>query len=149
MKKAPNDTDLLLHPSENEDPKELPDLLAFKSCTAYMGNLKIMFMDKFRENKPPLVFHREIWSRILSAILNMKTIYYRKHNIRLVNTKQRAGQWNIYIYIYIYIYVQWNVLLLWWFCASYCYRYSTMISSFWIFHATFMLLMIIIYTYWS
>ena len=51
MKKAPNDTDLLLHPSENEDPKELPDLLAYKSCTAYMGNLKIMFMDNFREKK--------------------------------------------------------------------------------------------------
>ena len=47
MKKAPNDTDLLLHPSENEDPKELPDLLAYKSCTAYMGNLKIKFMEKF------------------------------------------------------------------------------------------------------
>ena len=50
MKKAPNDTDLLLHPSENEDPKELPDLLAFKSCTVYMGNLKIIIMEKFREN---------------------------------------------------------------------------------------------------
>ena len=59
MEKAPNDTDFLLHPSENEDPKELPDLLAYKSCTSYMGNLKIMFMDKFRENTPPLVFHRE------------------------------------------------------------------------------------------
>ena len=92
MKKAPNDTDLLLHPSENEDPKELPDLLAYKSCTAYTGNLKIMFMDKFRENTPPLVFHRDNWSRILSAILNMKTIYCRKHNIRLVNPKKRAGQ---------------------------------------------------------
>ena len=38
MKKAPNDTDLLLHPPENEDHKGLTDLLAFKSCTAYMGN---------------------------------------------------------------------------------------------------------------
>ena len=37
MKKAPNNTDLLLHPSENEDPKELPDLLAFKFCTEYMA----------------------------------------------------------------------------------------------------------------
>ena len=46
--KAPNDTDLLLHPLENEDPKQLPDLLAFKSCTVYIGNLKTMFMDKFR-----------------------------------------------------------------------------------------------------
>ena len=92
MKKAPNGTDLLLHPSKNEDPKELPDLLAFKSCTAYMGNLKIIFMEKFRENKPPLVFHRDNWSRILSANLNMKTIYCRKQNTRLVNPKQRAGQ---------------------------------------------------------
>ena len=92
MKKAPNDTDFLLHPSENKDPQELPNLLAYKTCTSYMGILKIMFMDKFRENTPPLVFHRENWSRILSAILSMKTIYCRKHNIRLVNPKQRAGQ---------------------------------------------------------
>ena len=47
MKKALDDTDLLLHPSENEYPKELPDLLAYKTCAAYMGNLKMMFMDKF------------------------------------------------------------------------------------------------------
>ena len=92
MKKAPSNTDFLLHPSENEDPKELPDLLAYKYCTAYMGNLKIMFMDKFRENTQPLVFQRENWSRILTAILSMKTMYCRKHNIRLVNPKQRAGQ---------------------------------------------------------
>ena len=92
MKKAPNDTDFLLNTSENEDTKELPDLLAFKSCTAYMGNLKITFMEKFLENKPPLVFYRDHWSRILSAILNMKTIYCEKHNIRIVNPKQRAGQ---------------------------------------------------------
>ena len=38
MKKAPNDTDLLLHPSEDEYHKGLPDILAFKSCTAYVGN---------------------------------------------------------------------------------------------------------------
>ena len=92
MKKVPNDTDFLLHPSENEDPKELPDLLAYKSYTAYMGNLKIMFMDKFRENTQPLVFQRESWSRSLTAILSMKTMYCRKHNIRLVNPKQQAGQ---------------------------------------------------------
>ena len=49
MKKARNDTDLLLHPPKNEDNKGLPDILAFNSCTAYMENLKIMLMDKFRE----------------------------------------------------------------------------------------------------
>ena len=92
MKKAPNDTGFFLHPSETEDPKELPDLLEYKTCTAYMGNLKIMFMEKFRENKKPLVFQREHCSRILAAILSMKTEYCRKHNIRLVNPKQRAGQ---------------------------------------------------------
>ena len=102
MKKAPNDTYLLLHAPENEYHKGLPDLLAFKSCTAYMGNLKTMFMDKFRENKPPKVFHRDHWSRILSAILNMKTIYCRKHNIRLVNTKKRSGQW-IYLFLFLYV----------------------------------------------
>ena len=64
-----------LHPSENEDPKELPDLLAYKSCISYMGNLKIMFMDKLQENTQPLVFQRDNWSRILSAILSMKTMY--------------------------------------------------------------------------
>ena len=41
MKKAPNDTDLLLHTSENKDHKGLPDILAFKSCKAYIGNIKI------------------------------------------------------------------------------------------------------------
>ena len=48
-KKSFNDTVLLLHPLEKEDDKGLPDILAFKSCTTYMGNLKTMFMDKFRE----------------------------------------------------------------------------------------------------
>ena len=37
-KKDRNDTVLLLHPPEKEDDKGLPDLLAFKSCRAYMGN---------------------------------------------------------------------------------------------------------------
>ena len=59
MKKAPNDTELLLHAPENEYHKGLPDLLVFKSCTAYLGNLKTMFMDKFRENKPREVFHMD------------------------------------------------------------------------------------------
>ena len=38
MKKDRNNTYLLLHPPENEDNKGLPDILAFKSCTSYMGN---------------------------------------------------------------------------------------------------------------
>ena len=38
---------LLLHPSEKVNDKGLPDLLAFKSCQSYMGNLKTMFIDKF------------------------------------------------------------------------------------------------------
>ena len=91
-KKSRNDNFLLMHPPENEDDKGLPDILALNSCTAYMENLKIMLIDKFRENEPPIVFHRDHWSRILNAILAMKTIYCRKNNIRLVNTKQRAGQ---------------------------------------------------------
>ena len=56
------------HQSENEDPEELPDLLAYKTCTAYMENLKIIFMDKFRENTKPLVFQREHWSIILAVL---------------------------------------------------------------------------------
>ena len=99
MKKAPNDTDLLLYPTENEDPKELPDLLAYKPCTAYMGHLKIMFMDKFRENTPPLVFHRENWSRILSAILSMKLFTAGSiiSGLSIPNNEQVSE----YIYIYI------------------------------------------------
>ena len=91
-RKARNDTALLLHPSEKEDYKGLPDILSFKSCTSYMGNLKKMFIDEFREKEPPIVFHKDHWSKILGAILSMKTIYCRKHNIRLVNPKKRAGQ---------------------------------------------------------
>ena len=102
MKKAQNDTNLLLHPLENQYDKGLPDLLAFKYCTAYMGILKTMFMDKFREKKLPIVFHRDHCSRILSAILGMKNIYCRKHNIRLVNPKQRAGQW-IFLFLLLYM----------------------------------------------
>ena len=40
----------------------------------------------------PIVFYNYHWSKILSAILGMKTIYCKKHNIRLVNPKQRAGR---------------------------------------------------------
>ena len=90
-KKARNDT-VLLHPSEKEDDKGLPNILAFKSCAVYMGNLKTMFIDKFREKEPPIVFFKDHWSKILGEILGMKTIYCRKHNNRLVNTKQRSGQ---------------------------------------------------------
>ena len=64
--------------------------------------IKKMFMDKSRENKPPTVFHSDHCSRIRSAILGMKTIYCRKHNIRLVNPKQRAGQW-IYLFLFLYV----------------------------------------------
>ena len=39
-KKSWNDTVLLLHTPEEEYDKGLPGLLAFKSCTAYMGNFK-------------------------------------------------------------------------------------------------------------
>ena len=102
MKKPRNDTDLLLHPPENEDHKGLPDLLAFNSCTAYMGNLKTMFMDKFQEKEPNIFFHRDYWGKILSAILGMKNINCRKHNIRHVNPKQRAGQW-IYLFLLLYV----------------------------------------------
>ena len=91
-KVARTDTFLLLHPSEKEDDKGLPDILAFKSCTAYMRNLKTMFIDKFREKEPTIVFHKYHWSKSLGAILGMKNIYCRKHNIKLVNPKQQAGQ---------------------------------------------------------
>ena len=49
-------------------------------------------MDKFREKAPPIVFYKDHWSEILSAILVMNTIYCRKHNIRLVDSKKRSGQ---------------------------------------------------------
>ena len=64
----------------------------FKSCQAYMVNIKTMFIDKFREKEPPIVFHKEHCSKILGEILGMKTIYCSNHNIKLVIPKQRAGQ---------------------------------------------------------
>ena len=70
--KARNDTFLLLNSPEKEDDKGLPDLLAFNSCTVYMGNLRTMFMDKFRKKEPPIVFHKDHWSKILGAILGIK-----------------------------------------------------------------------------
>ena len=71
--------------------KGLPDILASKSYQAYMGNTSTIFINKFREKEPPIVFHKEHWSKILGAILVMKTIYWRKHNIKLVNPKQQEG----------------------------------------------------------
>ena len=67
-KKVRNDALLLLHLPEKEDDKWLPDLLTFKSCTSHMGNLKTMFIDKFREKEPPIVFHKDHWSKSLGAI---------------------------------------------------------------------------------
>ena len=72
-KKTRNDIVLLLHPPEKEEDKGLPDLLAFKSCKDYMGNLKIIFMKKLREKEPPIVFHKDHRSKFLGAILDMKT----------------------------------------------------------------------------
>ena len=65
-------TFLLLHLPEKEDDKGLLDLLAFMSCTAYVGNLKTMFIDKLREKLTPIFFHKEHWSKILGAILGMQ-----------------------------------------------------------------------------
>ena len=84
---------MLLHPSEEVNDKVLPYILVFKSCQAYMVNIETMFINKFHEKEPPVVFHKEHWSKILGAILGMKTIYRRKHNIKIINTKQQAGQW--------------------------------------------------------
>ena len=81
-------TVLLLHPSEKEDDKGLPDLLVFNSFTAYMEDLKTMFIDKFHEKEPSIFFHKGHWSKILSAILGMKTIYCRNNNIKIFDTKQ-------------------------------------------------------------
>ena len=72
---------------EKENGKGLPDILAFKSCQANMRNLKTLFINKFFEKEPPMVFHKEHWSKILDGILSMKTVYCRKHNIRLVDPK--------------------------------------------------------------
>ena len=83
---------LLLHPSEKRNDKWLPYLLAFNSCHAYMVNPKKIFLKNFREKEPPVVFHKENWSKILDAILGMKTIYCRKHNIKLVNPKKLSGK---------------------------------------------------------
>ena len=75
MKVARTATFLLLHPPEKGNDKGIPDLLEFKSCQVNMGNLKTMVINKFREKEPPIVFHKEHWSKILGKILGMKTIY--------------------------------------------------------------------------
>ena len=111
---------LLLHTSEKGNGKGLPFLLAFKSCQYYMGNLNTMFINKFHEKEPPIVFHKEHWSKTLGVILGMKTVYWGKQNIKLVNPNQQAGMWRIIILVTIYMY--WTELLLWWFYASYAYH---------------------------
>ena len=91
----------LLHTLERRNGKGLYDLLDFKPCESYMGNLNTLFTNKFREKEPPIVFHKEHWSKILGSILGMKTDYCRNHNIKLVNTKQRSGKW-IYLFRFLY-----------------------------------------------
>ena len=81
-----------LHPSYKVNGKVLPDILAFKSFQAFMVNLKTVFINKFREKEPPVVFHKEHWSKIIGAILGMKTTYCRTYNTKLVNPKQQAGK---------------------------------------------------------
>ena len=48
-KVSKTDTSLLLNPLEKVNDKGLPDILAFESCQVYMGYLKAMFINKFRE----------------------------------------------------------------------------------------------------
>ena len=79
-----------LHSSLLEDNKPGHDLLAFKSGTAYMGNLKNMFTDKFRDKDPRAVFHKLHWEKRLSEVLSMKTEYFSKNNLNLINAKERA-----------------------------------------------------------
>ena len=82
----------LLHTSEKGDSKGLHYLLAFKSFQSYMGNLETMFINKFRKKEPPIFFHKKNWGKIPGAILGMKTVYYRKNNIKPSNKKQQAGK---------------------------------------------------------
>ena len=72
-----------------------------------MGNLKTLFINKFREKELPIVSHKENWSKILGAILGMKNVYYRNQNINLVNSKQRAGK-RIYLFWLLYKFIKMN-----------------------------------------
>ena len=49
---------LYLHPQERVNDKTLLNILAFKACTVYMGNLNNMFTKNFRERYPPALFNR-------------------------------------------------------------------------------------------
>ena len=82
----------MLHPSEKGNGKDLPNVLDFNSCTSYIGNLKAMFTNKLGERNPPIIFHKEPWSKILGAIMDMKTYYFRKHGIKIINPKQQANK---------------------------------------------------------
>ena len=43
----------------------MPNILAFKSCTSYMVNLKTMFANTFFEKGPLVVFRKFCQGRIL------------------------------------------------------------------------------------
>ena len=51
-----------------------------------MGNLKIIFTNRFLEKFPPVVFHKLHLGKLLSEILAMNTEYWRQKNIKLYQT---------------------------------------------------------------
>ena len=60
--------------------------------------MKTVFINKFCEEEPPIVFYKEHLSKILGEILGMKTVYYSTHNIKLVNPKKLADK-GIYFFL--------------------------------------------------
>ena len=97
----------MLQPPEEVNGKVLPNILPFNLCQSYMGNLKTMFINKFREKEPTIVFCKEHRSKILGTILGMKTVYRMKRNIKLVNPNQRSGK-GIYLFLLLYTCIEPN-----------------------------------------
>ena len=89
-KVSKTDTSLLLNPLEKVNGKVSPNILAFKSYTEYVGNMKTITTVNFCEMEPTIFFHKEHWSKILGKILIMKTFYCGNHNIKLIINNQQA-----------------------------------------------------------
>ena len=63
------------------------NILALKSFTEYMGNLKTMFKNNFHERKLQVVFQNVHQSKMIAQDCAIKMEYSRKHNINPINEK--------------------------------------------------------------
>ena len=51
-----------------------------------------MFSNNFLDKDAPAVFCEIHWGGIFLEVLSMNTEYWRKNNLKLINTKERAGK---------------------------------------------------------